>query len=582
MMQKTLHFLSGIPRSGSTVLAAILNQNPLTHVSTTSGLVHALDGLANTWHSAGLLNENDASRTKLAATMRGTIDAFYQDIEKPVIIDKSRGWPIPTIMQAMSQVLTHPPKIVATVRSIPDCAASFMRVARPADLDDFVASGHLLDHLKAAYISLQSGYQFAPSCFLFVEYDDLVSNPKLELARIHQFLDLPDFDYDFENIDGSMVSEDDENIHGYAGMHDVKPVLAKQHNTNPKDLLKHYYNTFCQPEFWLAKPRTVPEPHDLDLQLAASTVGNFEEGWRLAQKLEAAEPKNNRAAYNRGWYLLHQGQIQQGYRLMDRGRLAGVFGDSRPDVPTGAWDGYTKGIVLLYLEGGLGDQIHQVRYAKLIADRGCRVVVSCSGSLASLFVGVEGVSAVVQHEAVYGVYHDFWVAGMSAVVPLGLEMGDISGKPYISKPITVPGRKKRIGLRWQGNSKFEHEHHKRFPFDLMFDAVSDTDAEFISLQRDEGAEACPKWVKQVPLAHWEDTRQAVASCDLVISSCTSVSHLAGAMGVDTWVIMPIMPYFLYALPGERTPYYDSFTLVRQTHYGDWTAPFDAVKQRLLT
>jgi len=72
-MKKTLHFLSGIPRSGSTVLAAILNQNPATHVSTTSGLVHALDGLANTWHSQGLLNENDADRAKLAQTMRGMI-----------------------------------------------------------------------------------------------------------------------------------------------------------------------------------------------------------------------------------------------------------------------------------------------------------------------------------------------------------------------------------------------------------------------------------------------------------------------------------------------------------------------------
>jgi hypothetical protein len=45
-MKKTLHFLSGVPRSGSTVLAAILNQNSQTNVSTTSGLVHALDGLA--------------------------------------------------------------------------------------------------------------------------------------------------------------------------------------------------------------------------------------------------------------------------------------------------------------------------------------------------------------------------------------------------------------------------------------------------------------------------------------------------------------------------------------------------------
>jgi hypothetical protein len=579
-MNKTLHFLSGIPRSGSTVLAAILNQNPMTHVSTTSGLVHALDGLANTWHSAGLLNENDPERKKLAQTMRGAIDAFYEDTDKPVIIDKSRGWPIAQIMGAMAQVLDRPPKIIATVRSVPDCAASFIRVAKPADLDEFMHTGQLMDHLRAAYISLQNGFEYAPENFLFVEYEDLLADPKAELARIHEFLELPAFEYDFNNIDGSTVAEDDEQLHGHAGMHDVKPVLAAQHKQDPRELLKSHYGTFCQPEFWLERPRTVPELHDLDLMLAASTTGDFAEGWRIAQKLEAEEPNNHRAAYNRGWYYLRQSQIQKGYSLMDRGRIAGVFGNKHPDVPTPQWDGKTKGTILLYLEGGLGDQIHQVRYAKMIADRGCKVIVSCSGPLASLFVGVEGVSSVIQHEAVFGIYHDSWVAGMSAVVPLGLELADLSGAPYISKPVTIKGRKKRIGLRWQGNSKFEHEHHKKFPYELMFDAVKDSDYEFISLQRDEGAEATPPWVKQVPLNTWEDTRAAAASCDLVISSCTSVSHIAAAMGIETWVITPIMPYFLYALDGDKTPYYDSMRLFRQEMFGDWSAPFDQIKARL--
>ena len=579
-MNKTLHFLSGIPRSGSTVLAAILNQNPMTHVSTTSGLVHALDGLANTWHSAGLLNENDPERKKLAQTMRGAIDAFYEDTTAPVIIDKSRGWPIAQIMAAMSQVLGHQPKIIATVRSVPDCAASFIRVAKPENLDEFMYSGQLMDHLKAAYISLQNGYNFAPENFLFVEYEDLLADPKAQLARIHAFLELPDFAYDFDNIDGSTVAEDDENLHGHAGMHDVKPKLEAQHKQNPKDLLKSHYGSFCQPEFWLETPRTTPELHALDLQLAASTTGDFQEGWRLAQQLEAEEPNNHRAAYNRGWYYLRQGQIQKGYQLMDRGRVAGVFGNKHPDVPTQQWDGKTKGIVLLNLEGGLGDQIHQVRYAKYIAARGCKVIVACTGSLASLFVGVEGVSSVIQHEAVFGIYHDFWVAGMSAVVPLGFELADISGAPYMSKPTTIKGRKKRIGLRWQGSTQFEHEHHKAFPYELMFAAVKDADAEFISLQRDAGVEAAPGWVKPVPLNSWEDTRAAVASCDLVISSCTSVSHLSAAMGVETWVITPVMPYFLYALEGEATPYYDSMKLMRQEVFGDWQAPFDRIKDRL--
>ena len=579
-MNKTLHFLSGIPRSGSTVLAAILNQNPMTHVSTTSGLVHALDGLANTWHSAGLLNENDPERTKLAQTMRGAIDAFYEDTEAPVIIDKSRGWPIAQIMAAMSQVLGHQPKIIATVRSVPDCAASFIRVAKPENLDEFMYSGQLMDHLKAAYISLQNGYEYAPENFLFVEYEDLLADPKAQLARIHEFLGLPDFNYDFDNIDGSTVAEDDENLHGHAGMHDVKPKLEAQHKQDPKDLLKSHYGSFCQPEFWLETPRTTPELHALDLQLAASTTGDFQEGWRLAQQLEAEEPNNHRAAYNRGWYYLRQGQIQKGYQLMDRGRVAGVFGNKHPDVPTQQWDGKTKGIVLLNLEGGLGDQIHQVRYAKYIAARGCKVIVACTGSLASLFVGVEGVSSVIQHEAVFGIYHDFWVAGMSAVVPLGFELADISGAPYMTKPTTIKGRKKRIGLRWQGSTQFEHEHHKAFPYELMFAAVKDADAEFISLQRDAGVEAAPGWVKPVPLNSWEDTRAAVASCDLVISSCTSVSHLSAAMGVETWVITPVMPYFLYALEGEATPYYDSMKLMRQEVFGDWQAPFDRIKDRL--
>ena len=579
-MNKTLHFLSGVPRSGSTVLAAILNQNPATHVSTTSGLVHALDGLANTWHGTQLLNNVDRDRTKLASTMRGMIDAFYADVDKPVVIDKSRGWPIDIIMGAMTHVLGRPPRIIATVRSIPDCAASFVRIEKPKSLDDFMAKDELMTHLRAAYISLKNGYEAAPENFLFVEYDDLVSDPKTQLDRVHEFLGLEPYEYNFNEIDGSTVAEDDEDLHGTAGMHDVKPVLERQHNEDPRDVLKNYYSGFCQPEFWLDKPRTVPELHDLDLQLAAAIMGDFAEGWRIAQKLEAEEPANHRAAFNRGWYYLRQGKIQQGYQLLDRGRIVSVFGDQRPNIPTPMWDGKSKGIVLLSLEGGLGDQLHQVRYAKYIAARGCKVIVSCTGHLASLFIDVEGVSCVIQHEAAFGIYHDFWVAGMSAVVPLGFELEDLSGAPYITKPLAIKNRRKKIGLRWQGNSMFEKDHHKQFPHELMFQAVKDCNADFISLQRDESVEAAPPWVKKVPLNTWEDTRNAIASCDLVISSCTSVSHLAAAMGVETWVIIPVMPYFLYALDGDTNPYYDSMKLIRQDSYGDWDAPFDKIKELL--
>ena len=300
----------------------------------------------------------------------------------------------------------------------------------------------------------------------------------------------------------------------------------------------------------------------------------------MAQKIEAAEPGNHRAAYNRGWYALRQGQIQKGYQLMDRGRIAGVFGDSPPNVPTPKWDGKSKGTTLLVLEGGLGDQIHQVRYAARIAQRAGRCVVACSGPLCGLLSTVAGVSAVVQHGAEYGLYHDFWIAGMSAVVPLGYEAEDLDGTPYIDVPQVIKGRRRRIGLRWQGSSVFEKEHAKKFPAEGFFAAFAGVDAEFVSLQRDEGAALKPDWVQGQNLSTWQDTQNAVAACDLVVSSCTSVAHLAGAMGIDTWVITPVMPYFLWATPGYHTPYYDSVRLLRQTTYGDWQAPFDELKELL--
>lgn len=577
-LTKKLHFLSGLPRSGSTVLAAILNQNPQTHVSTTSGLGAALDALATTWHREPLLEKNDRDRKKLANAMRGLIHGYYDEItSKPVVIDKARNWPLPVVVSSMAQVLGHKPRIIATVRSVPDCMASFVRVAKPENLDDFIQQSGLTAHLKSSYQVLQAGYQADPECFLFVEYEDLLADPGTQLQRIHDFLGLDPFEYDFERIDGSTVKEDDEGLHGVAGLHDIKPKLGRQHNQPPRDVLKHHYSEFCQPEFWLSKPRTTPDIDLLDLQLTASTMGDFAEGQRIADKLKSERPNDHKAAFNRGWYELNAGKIEDGYALLHRGRKVGVFGNSAPKTPQPEWDGKSEGTVLLQLEGGLGDQIHQVRYAGDLSRRGCRVIVSCSGPLVSLLQKQPDVAAVVQHGAEYGVYHDFWVPAMSAPVYLGLGLADLSGKPYITRPSQPEAGKIRIGLRWSGNKQFEAQHHKLFPAPDFFDAVKRDDVEFISLQRDADLEFKPSWVQDVPLDTWHDTQKAVASCHLVVSSCTSVSHLSAAMGVPTWVITPVMSYYLYAIPGPKTPYYDSMRLFRQQVYGDWSHPMSELK-----
>jgi len=573
-----LHFLAGLPRSGSTLLAAILNQNSAARVSTTSDLVRVLDTLASLWANVHTLSVKDPERQRLASTMRAVIAAEYPDAPQ-VVIDKSREWPRPDIMQSMPAVLGRPMKIIATVRDVPDCAASFVRVAKPESLEDFLKNSSFIKHLQSSYVELQAGFAAYPDAFLFVEYEDLLADPARELARIHDFLNLPAFTYDFDNIDGSTVAEDDAALWNAPGLHDVKPKLERQHSDAAKDVLGRSYLKFMQPAFWRDNPG-LPEIQPIDLQFAASKVGDFKKGWELAQQIEREHPEDDRAAYNRGWYLLRQGKLLEGSKLLDRGRREEVFGNRRPDTPQPLWDGKAKGTVLLNLEGGLGDQIHQARYAADIAARGCTVVMACSDDLIMLLRQVAGAAVVVTHSAMLGVYHDYWVPGMSAVVALGYEYRDISGAAYIPKLFVEKGSRKRIGLRWSGNPRFEHEQHRVFDPKLMFDAVKGIDADFVCLQRDMDLDVRPDWVPVAPVSNWLETQETVAGCDLVITSCTSVSHLAAAMGIETWVIQPVMPYYLYAQPGERTPFYDSMRLFRQETFGEWEAPFREVRAAL--
>ena len=96
-----LYFLSSIPRSGSTLLSALLNQRSDTYVSTTSSLCDTMGSAITTWdqnpatHAAGRVEE-DGIRM-----LRSIADAHYAEHSDPIIIDKSRGWPMPAIMSTM-------------------------------------------------------------------------------------------------------------------------------------------------------------------------------------------------------------------------------------------------------------------------------------------------------------------------------------------------------------------------------------------------------------------------------------------------------------------------------------------------
>jgi hypothetical protein len=320
-------------------------------------------------------------------------------------------------------------------------------------------------------------------------------------------------------------------------------------------------------------------PHPLDVALTASINGYPD----ISEALLREQPQDDaRVIFNLGWHDMRHGNLSKGLRNMDAGRFLNCFG--LPRIPGPIWrDEPLEGKTLLFrCEGGFGDQILNFRFAKDFAAKGARIVISCAPELKALFSRHGFIC--VDNEVVGALHYDYWVPAMSAAHILSYEFDTLPSTPYLTaKPrqlFAKPGTL-RVGLRWAGSPEFEHQQHRLFPSEPLIDLHTLPGATLYSLQRDENlVDGLPFADLRDQLKTWEDTASIIAGLDLVITSCTSIAHLAAALGVETWVIVPVLPYYTWAVPGERSAWYDTVRLFRQTTYGEWDAPLAAIRQAL--
>jgi hypothetical protein len=174
---------------------------------------------------------------------------------------------------------------------------------------------------------------------------------------------------------------------------------------------------------------------------------------------------------------------------------------------------------------------------------------------------------------------------MSAAYVLGMEYDDLDGSAFIipSEPRNLFSKSNhlKVGIRWSGSPEFEDEQHRRFPPELMIGLHDIPNTTFYSLQRDENlVDGLPFGDMREQMKSWDETANIIAGCDLIITSCTSVAHLSGAIGKPTWVVTPIMPYYTWVVPGDTSNWYDSVKLFRQERYGEWDAPFIKIREEL--
>ena len=333
----------------------------------------------------------------------------------------------------------------------------------------------------------------------------------------------------------------------------------------------------------------------LDIALALSKRGNFEESRKILARLDK---RDLRVEFNLGWHLIREKKLKEGFDKLSAGRWINVFGSPMPNwkslnkknVPIYNNENLKDKHVLLLGEGGLGDEIITIRFCQQLHDKGARVIVGCDDKLICLFKTIPYISSFVDRKGPEFVYCDYWIPAMSIPSILNLEYNDVNGSPYLftQKKRSLPGNKLnklKVGIKWAGNPEYEHDLLRTLPFANILDVTSTEGIDFYSLQKDrlnelEGIKTLPFWDLAPELKTWTDTMEIINSLDLVITSCTSIAHLAGAMGKPTWVVAPILSYYTWAVPGNKTRWYDSVTLFRQTVFEDWNEPFAQVKKNL--
>lgn len=345
--------------------------------------------------------------------------------------------------------------------------------------------------------------------------------------------------------------------------------------------------------------------HDIDKELKLMLDGKFDEARKISDKLQELGPEKIpdvngktgnpeiwiRHTFNRGWFELQQGDYQKGCQMLESGRFINVYGSGplKTDAPIfNPQEHDIKGkSIIISLEGGFGDEIIHARFAQSYKELGAdKVYLAPSPELVSVCERIPGVDGVILRNGAHTVKHDFWVPGFSAGWVAGHTFENFPNDPYITPKqesvdiwkSLINSEKIKVGIRWAGNPKFEHQQFRRFPPEFLTNLASYDEVQLYSLQRDQNIIELPENI--VDLQHlmisWEDTLAAIANLDVVITSCTSIAHMSGAMGKETWVITPILPYhtWTFGAPESTTsPYYQTVRIFRQQDPSKWNNTF---------
>lgn len=314
------------------------------------------------------------------------------------------------------------------------------------------------------------------------------------------------------------------------------------------------------------------------------------------------EPGNPLARFHRGLTNLYLGNYESAWDDYEA-----RFADSalkNITLPAPRWDGgpLVGRELILVAEQGLGDEI---MFSSCFNDlpRDGKVLATCSEKLIPIYRASFPWITILSKESPVPSPE----AGKSRVaIAIGSLPAlyrrhdtDFPRRPYLSVPDDararmatqeiLSSRKPKIGISWRGGTEASRLRLRSLDLKILAEVLKVPGIEWISLQYGDCADDIRCLSEQYGisihhdatlLADYSSTAALVERLDRVVTVCTAIVHLAGALGKEVWVLAPQVPEWRYGLHAPHMPWYPSVEVLRQEKRGDWSVPITEIKKRL--
>jgi Flp pilus assembly protein TadD len=317
----------------------------------------------------------------------------------------------------------------------------------------------------------------------------------------------------------------------------------------------------------------------------------FVDAWPLFSAARLLAPTIAAIKRDEGMARLLAGDYVAGWPLYEARLELPTALSIQPNCPRYAGEPVAGKKILLIAEQGFGDAIQFCRYGKNLVEMGATIVWSVRAPLERLFTENLGGQLVVEGSEITPC--DFYIPLMSLPQMLRFYRPENAPRaPYLkalSQPL-LPKRKNEkmaIGLVWAGSPTHERDHERSLLLEQLKPVLRKLggSVQFYApftgsaLDEIEGVDDSIIALDNL-ITDFADTAALLLQLDLLITVDTSTAHLAGALGVPTYLLLPHCPDWRWGIVGETTPWYPSITLIRQPYYGDWQGAIEKLVEQL--